>query len=49
MGITDIDKIYEANELASGENVIFAGSGITDGLYLMESNLKKTVLEPVAL
>ena len=32
MGITDIDKIYEANELASGENVIFAGSGITDGL-----------------
>ena len=32
MGITDIDKIYEANELASGENVVFAGSGITDGL-----------------
>ena len=24
--------IYEANELASGENVVFAGSGITDGL-----------------
>jgi len=32
MGITDIDKIYEANDLASGENVVFAGSGITDGL-----------------
>jgi len=32
MGITDIDKIYEANELASGENVVSAGSGITDGL-----------------
>jgi len=32
MGITDIDRIYEANELASGENVVFAGSGITDGL-----------------
>jgi len=32
MGITDIDKIYEANELASGENVVFAGSGKTDGL-----------------
>jgi len=30
MGITDIDKIYEANELASGENGVFAGSGITD-------------------
>ncbi len=32
MGITDIDKIYESDELASGENVVFAGSGITDGL-----------------
>ncbi len=32
MGITDIDKIYDASELASGENVVFAGSGITDGL-----------------
>ncbi len=32
MGITDVDKIYESNELASGENVVFAGSGITDGL-----------------
>ena len=30
--ITDVDKIYEAEELASGENVVFAGSGITDGL-----------------
>nr|YP_002048927.1 Fructose-1,6-bisphosphatase/sedoheptulose-1,7- bis phosphatase [Paulinella chromatophora]ACB42717.1 Fructose-1,6-bisphosphatase/sedoheptulose-1,7- bis phosphatase [Paulinella chromatophora] len=32
MGITDIDKVYEADELASGENVAFAGGGITDGL-----------------
>ena len=32
MGITDIDKVYEAEELASGENVVFAGSGITPGL-----------------
>jgi fructose-1,6-bisphosphatase II / sedoheptulose-1,7-bisphosphatase len=32
MGINDPDKIYEAEELASGENVVFAGSGITDGL-----------------
>ncbi len=32
MGITNVDKIYEAEELASGENVVFAGSGITDGL-----------------
>ena len=29
---TNVDKIYEASELASGENVVFAGSGITDGL-----------------
>jgi len=32
MGITDVDKVYEAEELASGENVVFAGSGITPGL-----------------
>ena len=32
MGIADPDKVYEAHELASGENVVFAGSGITDGL-----------------
>ena len=32
MGISGPDKIYEAEELASGENVVFAGSGITDGL-----------------
>jgi fructose-1,6-bisphosphatase II / sedoheptulose-1,7-bisphosphatase len=25
MGITDGDKIYEADELASGENVVFEG------------------------
>ena len=32
MGISDPDKIYEAEELACGEHVVFAGSGITDGL-----------------
>ncbi|NJN21329.1 MAG: class II fructose-bisphosphatase [Leptolyngbya sp. RL_3_1] len=31
MGITDPDKIYDANELASGETVLFAGCGITPG------------------
>lgn len=31
MGITDPDKIYDAEELASGENVLFAGAGITPG------------------
>lgn len=31
MGITDPDKIYSANELASGETVLFAGCGITPG------------------
>ncbi len=30
-GITDPDKVYSANELASGENVLFAGCGITPG------------------
>jgi fructose-1,6-bisphosphatase II / sedoheptulose-1,7-bisphosphatase len=30
-GITDPDKVYDANELASGQNVLFAGCGITPG------------------
>jgi fructose-1,6-bisphosphatase II / sedoheptulose-1,7-bisphosphatase len=32
MGITDPDKVYEAQELACGANVVFAATGITDGL-----------------
>ncbi|MEM6598762.1 MAG: class II fructose-bisphosphatase [Cyanobacteria bacterium P01_C01_bin.69] len=31
MNITDPDKIYTAEELANGENVLFAGCGITPG------------------
>ncbi|MFE4106573.1 class II fructose-bisphosphatase [Almyronema epifaneia] len=31
MGITDPDKVYDANELASGETVLFAACGITPG------------------
>jgi fructose-1,6-bisphosphatase II / sedoheptulose-1,7-bisphosphatase len=31
MGINDPDKIYTAEELACGENVLFAGTGITAG------------------
>ncbi|MEL6764029.1 MAG: class II fructose-bisphosphatase, partial [Cyanobacteria bacterium J06607_6] len=31
MGIEDPDKVYGAEELASGENVLFAGCGITPG------------------
>lgn len=35
MGITDIDKVYDAEELASGDTVLFAATGITPG-ELME-------------
>ncbi|MGF1568751.1 MAG: class II fructose-bisphosphatase [Nodosilinea sp.] len=35
MGITDIDKVYDTDELASGETVLFAATGITSG-ELME-------------
>ncbi|MDZ7962477.1 MAG: class II fructose-bisphosphatase [Aulosira sp. DedQUE10] len=35
MNINDPDKVYDAHELASGETVLFAGSGITSG-NLME-------------
>ncbi len=31
MGINEPDKVYDAHELASGENVLFAGCGITSG------------------
>lgn len=34
MGITDPDKVYNANELASGENVLFAACGITTGTLM---------------
>jgi fructose-1,6-bisphosphatase II / sedoheptulose-1,7-bisphosphatase len=34
MGIADPDKIYTAEELACGENVLFAGCGITPGTLM---------------
>ncbi len=34
MGINDPDKIYTAEELACGENVLFAGCGITPGTLM---------------
>lgn len=34
MGITDPDKVYGAEELASGDNVLFAASGITPGTLM---------------
>jgi fructose-1,6-bisphosphatase II / sedoheptulose-1,7-bisphosphatase len=34
MGITDIDKVYDTHELASGETVLFAATGITTGVLM---------------
>lgn len=34
MGITDIDRVYDADELASGETVLFAACGITPGTLM---------------
>ena len=34
MGIDDADKVYEAEELASGETVLFAACGITSGTLM---------------
>jgi fructose-1,6-bisphosphatase II / sedoheptulose-1,7-bisphosphatase len=34
MGITDPDKVYNAEELASGNTVLFAASGITPGTLM---------------
>jgi fructose-1,6-bisphosphatase II len=34
MGITDFKKIYQSADLASGENIIFAATGVTDGTLM---------------
>lgn len=34
MGITDPDRVYDANELASGQTVLFAACGITPGTLM---------------
>ncbi len=34
MGITDLKKIYRSRDLAPGERVIFAATGVTDGTLM---------------
>jgi len=34
MGIKDKNRVYEAEELAPGKQVIFAATGVTDGALL---------------
>ncbi len=34
MGIKDLRKIYTSKDLASGENIIFAATGVTDGTLM---------------
>jgi len=34
MGITDFNKIYRAKDLAPGERIIFAATGVTDGTLM---------------
>jgi fructose-1,6-bisphosphatase II / sedoheptulose-1,7-bisphosphatase len=34
MGITDPDKVYESEELASGKTLLFAACGITSGTLM---------------
>jgi fructose-1,6-bisphosphatase/sedoheptulose 1,7-bisphosphatase-like protein len=34
MGIADKKKIYRADDLAPGENIVFAATGVTDGSLL---------------
>jgi fructose-1,6-bisphosphatase class II len=34
MGITDFKKVYRANDLAPGKNIIFAATGVTDGTLM---------------
>lgn len=34
MGITDKDRVYRTADLATGENIVFAAAGVTDGTLL---------------
>ena len=34
MGITDFKKIYRSKDLASGNNIVFAATGVTDGALM---------------
>ena len=34
MGITDLRKVYTSEDLASGQNIIFAATGVTDGALM---------------
>jgi fructose-1,6-bisphosphatase class II len=34
MGITDLRKVYRAADLAKGDNIIFAATGVTDGTLM---------------
>jgi fructose-1,6-bisphosphatase/sedoheptulose 1,7-bisphosphatase-like protein len=34
MGITDFRKIYTSRDLASGDHIIFAATGVTDGTLM---------------
>jgi fructose-1,6-bisphosphatase II / sedoheptulose-1,7-bisphosphatase len=47
MGITDPDRVYNADELASGENVLFAACGITPGVLMWCADSKLGHLQPV--
>ena len=34
MGITDFKKIYHSKDMASGERIIFAATGVTEGTLM---------------
>jgi fructose-1,6-bisphosphatase/sedoheptulose 1,7-bisphosphatase-like protein len=34
MGITDFKRIYKSKDLASGERIIFAATGVTEGTLM---------------
>ena len=34
MGITDFKRIYKSQDLASGQNIVFAATGVTDGTLM---------------
>lgn len=49
MGISDPDKVYEADELACGQHMVFAASGITDGLLFKGVRFEQDCLRTSSL
>ena len=45
MGITDFKRVYRSKDLASGQNIVFAATGVTDGAIMKGVGSSATACE----